>query len=108
MFLLLATIFIVTQAVFGGQMWVMNSDYSGGMDEYYADYASVWHQTLAHVAMVALQLSSDGFLASIFVSFACVGSEDTVDLSILFRLGNELANEMGIGPSLCAMDNMCR
>jgi len=103
-FLLLSTTFIMAQIFFGEQMWIIHHDYAGGMEKYYADHASVWYQTLALGAMVLLQLSSDGFLVSIFVFWYRLTSTST-DLSLLFCLETLPNNEMGTCGALCIVDS---
>ncbi len=60
--LLLNTVFVATEAVFGEEMWVVNADYEGGMDAYLFDFASVWYQTFGTAASIVLNLLSDGLL----------------------------------------------
>ncbi|RPD54560.1 hypothetical protein L226DRAFT_539293 [Lentinus tigrinus ALCF2SS1-7] len=60
--LLLNTVFVATEAVFGEEMWIVNADYAGGMDAYLNDFASVWYQTFGTAASIVLNLLSDGLL----------------------------------------------
>ncbi|KAI0700842.1 hypothetical protein C8T65DRAFT_579991 [Cerioporus squamosus] len=60
--LLLNTVFVATEAVFGEEMWIVNADYAGGMDAYLFDFASVWYQTFGTAASIVLNLFSDGLL----------------------------------------------
>ncbi|EGN98460.1 hypothetical protein SERLA73DRAFT_109965 [Serpula lacrymans var. lacrymans S7.3] len=60
--LLLITIYVATQSVFGEEMWIVNANYPGG-DAYYAyENLSVWYETLGTAAFVALNLLGDGLL----------------------------------------------
>lgn len=60
--LLLNTIFVATEAVFGEEMWIVNADYPGGQNAYLVDFASVWYQTFGTAASILLNLLSDAFL----------------------------------------------
>ncbi|KAI0755631.1 hypothetical protein C8Q74DRAFT_1304738 [Fomes fomentarius] len=60
--LLLNTVFVATQAVFGEEMWITNADYPTGMDGYLGDFVSVWYQTFGTAASIVLNLLSDGLL----------------------------------------------
>ncbi|EJF62039.1 hypothetical protein BD309DRAFT_1066392 [Dichomitus squalens] len=60
--LLLNTVFVATEAVFGQEMWIVNANYPGGMDAYLGDFASVWYQTFGTAASIVLNLCSDGLL----------------------------------------------
>ncbi len=72
--LLLNTVFVATEAVFGEEMWVVNADYEGGMDAYLFDFASVWYQTFGTAASIVLNLLSDGLLV-------CARSHSSVTLN---------------------------
>ena len=60
--LLLNTVFVATQAVFGEEMWITNANYPGGMNAYLEDFVSVWYQTFGTAASIVLNLLSDGLL----------------------------------------------
>ena len=60
--LVLITIYLSTEAIFGQEMWIVHADYPGGSASYQADHAAVWYQTLGTVASVVLNLMSDGLL----------------------------------------------
>ncbi|KAI0631495.1 hypothetical protein C8Q77DRAFT_1035889, partial [Trametes polyzona] len=60
--LLLNTVFVVTEALFGEEMWIVHADYPGGHDAYLADFASVWYQTWGTAASILLNLLSDALL----------------------------------------------
>ncbi|KAF9240375.1 hypothetical protein BU15DRAFT_73969 [Melanogaster broomeanus] len=58
----LITIFLVVEAMFGQEMWIINANFPGGSAAYLATYAAVWYQTMGTTASVILQLMSDGVL----------------------------------------------
>ncbi|KAI8977824.1 hypothetical protein BD414DRAFT_156735 [Trametes punicea] len=60
--LLLNTVFVATEAVFGEEMWIVNADYPGGQDAYLEDFASVWYQTFGTAASIVLNLCSDALM----------------------------------------------
>ncbi|KAH9895924.1 hypothetical protein C8Q73DRAFT_643937 [Cubamyces lactineus] len=60
--LLLITVYVAVQAVFGQEMWIVHADYPGGSAQYLADNAAVWYQTLGSAASIVLNLMSDGLL----------------------------------------------
>ncbi|KAI0062058.1 hypothetical protein BV25DRAFT_1825922 [Artomyces pyxidatus] len=60
--LILITIFVAVQSVFGEEMWIVNADFPGGQGAYMQEYAAVWYQTMGTTASIALNLFSDGFL----------------------------------------------
>jgi len=60
--LVLITIYMSTEAVFGEEMWIVNADYPGGADAYFADHVAVWYQTMGTASSVILNLLTDGLL----------------------------------------------
>ncbi|KAI0710880.1 hypothetical protein C8Q76DRAFT_811128 [Earliella scabrosa] len=60
--LLMITIYVAVQAVFGEKMWIVHADYPGGSAQYLADNVAVWYETLGSAASVVLNLMSDGLL----------------------------------------------
>ncbi|KAI0821785.1 hypothetical protein BC628DRAFT_1543082 [Trametes gibbosa] len=60
--LLLNTVFVATEAVFGEEMWIVNANYPGGSEAYLVAFASVWYQTFGTAASIALNLLSDALL----------------------------------------------
>ncbi|CDO73851.1 hypothetical protein BN946_scf185016.g8 [Trametes cinnabarina] len=60
--LLLNTIFVATESVFGEEMWIVNADYPGGSSAYIEDFASVWYQTFGTAASIVLNLFSDALM----------------------------------------------
>ncbi|KAI6032638.1 hypothetical protein F5J12DRAFT_795639 [Pisolithus orientalis] len=62
LFLFLVSIFVLVEAIFGQQMWIIHYGYVGGMAQLYVDQSSVWYQILGLMAIVLLQLSSDALL----------------------------------------------
>ena len=62
--LVLITIYLSTEAIFGQEMWIVNANYPGGMDAYFGDFVNVWYQTFGTAASIVLNLCSDGLLVS--------------------------------------------
>ncbi|KAL6306352.1 hypothetical protein BKA93DRAFT_729644 [Sparassis latifolia] len=60
--LLLNTIYVAAEAVFGEEMWIVNADYPGGSAAYLEEFASVWYQTLGSTASILMNLLTDGLL----------------------------------------------
>ncbi|KAI0057078.1 hypothetical protein BV25DRAFT_1469453 [Artomyces pyxidatus] len=60
--LILITIYVAVQSVFGEEMWIVNADFPGGQGAYLEEFAAVWYQTMGTTASVALNLLSDGLL----------------------------------------------
>ncbi|EIW52682.1 uncharacterized protein TRAVEDRAFT_31818 [Trametes versicolor FP-101664 SS1] len=60
--LVMITIYVAVQAVFGEEMWIVHADYAGGSAQYLADNAAVWYQTLGSASSIVLNLMSDGLL----------------------------------------------
>ncbi|GBE87855.1 hypothetical protein SCP_1200800 [Sparassis crispa] len=60
--LLLVTIFVAVQAVFGEEMWIVNAGFPGGDAAYLKMYASVWYQTMGTASTVILNLLTDGLM----------------------------------------------
>ncbi|KAI0821780.1 hypothetical protein BC628DRAFT_1328770 [Trametes gibbosa] len=90
--LLMITIYVAVQAVFGQEMWIVHADYAGGSGQYLADNAAVWYQTLGSAASVVLNLMSDGLLLyrcyvvwgdARIIAFPCVLYLGTLALGIL-------------------------
>lgn len=61
------TVFVVTQALFGQEMWIIHKDYPNGPSQYLHDYASVWYQTFGTAASILLNLFSDALLVSLLM-----------------------------------------
>ncbi|KAI0631439.1 hypothetical protein C8Q77DRAFT_1015648, partial [Trametes polyzona] len=60
--LLMITIYVAVQAIFGQEMWIVHADYPGGSAAYLSDHSAIWYQTLGSVASIVLNLLSDGLL----------------------------------------------
>ncbi|KAH9943876.1 hypothetical protein B0H21DRAFT_747388 [Amylocystis lapponica] len=60
--LLLLTVYVSTELVFGEEAWITHADNPGGAAAYLVEYASVWYQTMGSTASVALQLMTDALL----------------------------------------------
>ena len=93
--LVMITIFLIVQAIFGEEMWIVNEGYPGGSAQYFADHSAVWYQTFGSAAGVAINAVSDAVL----VSPLCVrGLKESLNvyslydagLSPLYRLGPQL------------------
>lgn len=62
--LLLITVYVVVQIIFGEEMWITHANYPGGSAAYLSDNAAVWYQTFGSAASIVLNLMSDGLLVS--------------------------------------------
>ncbi|KZT04286.1 uncharacterized protein LAESUDRAFT_658015 [Laetiporus sulphureus 93-53] len=60
--LLLLTIDVSTNAVWGEQMWITFRDEPGGVPEFIATQTAVWYETLSSTSVVALIFMSDALL----------------------------------------------
>ncbi|EMD31796.1 hypothetical protein CERSUDRAFT_162569 [Gelatoporia subvermispora B] len=60
--LLLITVYMSTEAVFGQEMWIVNAGFPGGANAWFAANVSVWYQTMGTASFVVLQLLADGLL----------------------------------------------
>lgn len=60
--LVLITVYMSVEAVFGEEMWIVNAGFPGGDAAYMEMYASVWYQTMGTAASVILNLLSDGLM----------------------------------------------
>jgi hypothetical protein len=60
--LLLITIWVSTQAIFGEKMWLVDAGFPGGPDAYWASNASIWYMDLGTTAITVLQLMTDGLM----------------------------------------------
>ncbi|RPD54567.1 hypothetical protein L226DRAFT_515038 [Lentinus tigrinus ALCF2SS1-7] len=60
--LVMITIYVAVQAVFGEEMWIVHANYPGGSGQYLADNAAAWYETLGSAATVVLNLMSDALL----------------------------------------------
>lgn len=64
--LVLITIYMSTEAVFGQEMWIVHADSPGGSLEFLIENADIWYQTMGTTASVILNLFSDALLVSFF------------------------------------------
>ncbi|KAF9223135.1 hypothetical protein BS17DRAFT_155553 [Gyrodon lividus] len=62
MMLFLITVWVVTQAMFGENVWVQNGDHAGGPGEYWAAHISDWYMNLGGTAIIVLQLMTDALM----------------------------------------------
>ncbi|KAL1943603.1 hypothetical protein VTO73DRAFT_4048 [Trametes versicolor] len=60
--LVLITIYMSTEAVFGQEMWIVHADSPGGSLEFLIENADIWYQTMGTTASVILNLFSDALL----------------------------------------------
>ncbi|KAF8132494.1 hypothetical protein EV363DRAFT_109591 [Boletus edulis] len=60
--LLIITVWVSTQAIFGEEMWIVNAKFSGGPDAYWARNASIWYMDIGTTAVIILQLMTDGLM----------------------------------------------
>ncbi|EMD31797.1 hypothetical protein CERSUDRAFT_77882 [Gelatoporia subvermispora B] len=67
--LLLITIYMSTEAVFGEEMWIVNDLFPGGADAWFNINAAVWYQTMGTAAFVVLNFMTDAFMASLWRCF---------------------------------------
>lgn len=65
--LVLITIYMSTEAVFGQEMWIVHADSPGGSLEFLIENADIWYQTMGTTASVILNLFSDALLVSFFL-----------------------------------------
>jgi hypothetical protein len=56
MMLFLISVWVITQAIFGGKTWIQHRDYPGGPGKYWADHMSDWYNDFASTSVIALQL----------------------------------------------------
>lgn len=56
------TVWVVTEAVFGHQMWLVDTDFPGGAPAYWRTNLSVWYMEWARVGIIILQLMTDGLM----------------------------------------------
>ncbi|KZT64310.1 hypothetical protein DAEQUDRAFT_698911 [Daedalea quercina L-15889] len=69
--MLLVTIDVATNAVWGEQMWITSRSQPGGVEGFIATETSVWYETLSSTSVVALIFMSDALLIyRTFVLFA--------------------------------------
>jgi len=60
--LILVTIWVSTNAIFGEEMWLIHSDYPGGASEYWVMNMANWYLVMARAAVLVLQLMTDALL----------------------------------------------
>jgi len=60
--MLLTSIFIPTQAVFGEKMWLENASFPGGPSAYWATNDTVWYMVFGSAAIALLQLMTDALM----------------------------------------------
>ncbi|OCH86031.1 hypothetical protein OBBRIDRAFT_738777 [Obba rivulosa] len=60
--LFLITIYMSTEAIFGEEMWIVNFDFPGGADAWFAVNAAVWYQTMGTASFVFLNWLTDALM----------------------------------------------
>ncbi|KAH9915533.1 uncharacterized protein B0H18DRAFT_885862 [Fomitopsis serialis] len=60
--LLCCTINLAANCVFGEEWWIVNQNYPGGSEQWFAENAAVWYQTWASAANILVQLLADALL----------------------------------------------
>ena len=60
--LILITIYMSTEAVFGQEMWIVHAGFPGGAAAYLEENADIWYQTLGTTASVVLNALADALL----------------------------------------------
>ncbi|KAF9242557.1 hypothetical protein BU15DRAFT_43940 [Melanogaster broomeanus] len=58
----LITVWLVTQILFGEEMWIENQDYPGGPAEYWEVHISDWYIDFGGTAVIVLQLMTDALM----------------------------------------------
>ena len=71
--LCLITVYLFAQNFFGEEMWIINEGYSGGSQQYYANHAAVWYQTMGSASSIVMNWMSDGYLVSRMRESSCCG-----------------------------------
>lgn len=56
------TVWVATQAIFGENMWLLNSDFPGGPYAYWKTMLSVWYMNWSTVEVIILQLMTDALM----------------------------------------------
>lgn len=60
--LLMITVWVSTQAIFGEKMWLIDAGLPGGPDAYWAANVSIWYMDMGTTAITVLQLMTDGLM----------------------------------------------
>ncbi|KAF8443932.1 hypothetical protein L210DRAFT_3476449 [Boletus edulis BED1] len=56
------TVWVATSAIFGQNMWLLDSDFPGGPDAYWSKNISAWYMDWSMTAVIILQLMTDGLM----------------------------------------------
>ncbi|KAF9233773.1 hypothetical protein BU15DRAFT_53444 [Melanogaster broomeanus] len=62
MMFFLITVWLVTQTLFGGEMWIENQDFPGGPTGYWELHVSDWYKDFGGTAAIVLQLMTDALM----------------------------------------------
>ena len=60
--IMLSTINVSSNAVFGQEMWIVHRDDPGGVPNFLATELSVWYETLASTSVICCIFMGDGLL----------------------------------------------
>lgn len=71
--LLLITIWMAVQAIFGQHMWLLDADFSGGPDAYWEANIGVWYMDWATMTIIVLQLMTDALMVRRVHTYRYVG-----------------------------------
>ena len=64
MMVFLITVWVATLALFGEKMWMLESGFPGGLYAYWNTKIGVWYMGWGAVAVIVLQLITDGLMVS--------------------------------------------
>ena len=59
------SVWVATQALFGQQMWLLESDFPGGSDAYWSANIWIWYMDWGTTAVILLQLMTDGLMVGL-------------------------------------------
>lgn len=68
MMIMLSTINIACNAVFGEEMWITHRDDPGGVTQFLATEGTVWYETLASTSVICCIFLGDALLVRQFCS----------------------------------------
>ena len=74
-FLIMTTVYVAIQGIFGEEMWIVNEGYPGGSAQYFATHAAVWYETFGTTCGILMNLGSDWFQVCICPSHAILCSQ---------------------------------
>ena len=56
------TVWVATSVIFGEKMWLLDSNFPGGPDAYWATNMSVWYMDWGTTSVILVQLMTDGLM----------------------------------------------